>query len=149
VVGLRDQINQKPVITATVVMGLIVLLGGWIFWQLAGGRPSAVSGVKLYFSSDDGHTWFADAAETPSPFDHDGSQAFRCYVFKSASGLTFAGYLEKDGTRDASMPPSGPGPMVKRPGDRNWVPELSPAGQKVADVKSPDGSAAPPQPVMP
>jgi len=148
-VGLRDQINQKPGIVAGMVAGLIVLLVGVIYWQLAGGRPSAVSGVKLYFSSDDGHTWFADVAEKPSPFDHEGSQAFRCYVFKSASGSTFAGYLEKDGATGSAMPPSGGGSMVKRPGDRNWVPELSPAGQKVADVKSPDGSAAPPQPVMP
>ncbi|MGA2440968.1 MAG: hypothetical protein ABSH08_08415 [Tepidisphaeraceae bacterium] len=41
---LRDQLNQKPVITVMAVMGLIVLLVGLIFRQLAG--QSALSGYR-------------------------------------------------------------------------------------------------------
>jgi hypothetical protein len=129
------------------------------FFQLKGNRPSAVSGLHAYYTTDDGRTWFADAWEQVPPFDHDGLSAVRCYVFKTSNSGPFAGYLEMN-TREmhdqltGAAHTIGPviptlGMLVKRPGDKNWVPEASPAGQRILMVKSPDGSAQPPQPVYP
>jgi hypothetical protein len=160
VVGLRDQINQKPAIASVLIVGLILFLLGMIVIQLRGNRPlSGPSGMQSYFTTDDGRTWFADAAEQIPPFDHNGLPAVRCYVFETANSANFAGYLETytqqihdeltGVTHVAGPVNTEAGSFVKRPGDKNWVLEMSPAGQRIVKVKSPDGSAEPPQPVLP
>jgi hypothetical protein len=160
VVGLRDQINQKPAIASMVVGGAVLLLLVIVFAQLRGNRsPTGNSGAERYYTIDDGRTWFADAWEQIPPFDHEGSPAVLCHVFKTSNSAPFAGYLEQytqaahdqltGAVRGAGpvIPPAGV--LVKRPGDKTWVPWASPAGQKILAVKSPDGSAQPPQPVYP
>jgi hypothetical protein len=150
-VGLREQINQKPVVTSAVIGGLILLVIVWTIWQFIPHRPSDPTGIKLYYTTDGGKTWFADAAEKVPPFDHDGSPAVRCQVFKTATSAPFAGYLETYSKQmhdqlTGGAPVQGPpgpastGLLIKRPGDKTWVPELSPQGQRItSDIKIPDG----------
>jgi hypothetical protein len=159
VVGLRDQINRKPAVVAGAIGVLILLLICFTVFNLKKGQPSAVSGAQMYYTSDDGKTWFADAWEKVPPFDHGGAQAVRCYVFKTASSGPFAGYLETytpavhdrlTGVVQSPLPLDVPsGTLVKRPGDKNWVPMVSPAGQKITSVKPPDGSAGSAEALLP
>ena len=159
-VGLRDQINQKPAIAGGVVAALVLVVIGIIYFQLKPhGRPPAISGIQMYYTTDDGHTWFADAWEKIPPFDHDGVQAVRCYLFKTSHTPPFVGYLESytpamhdelSGTVHSIGPViPATGTIVKRPSDKNWVLLGTPAGQKIVQVMSPDGPLDPLQPVMP
>lgn len=158
-VGLRDQINQKPGIAAGVMSLLIVCVAtAWVI-HFRSDRPSALSGNQMYFTADDGKTWFPDAWEKVPPIDHDGTQAVRCYVFKTPSSAPFAGYLETytpaihdflTGARKTPLPVDvTAGTLLKRPGDKNWVPAMSAAGLRIKDVKAPDHSSTPPEPVFP
>jgi len=159
-VGLRDQINEKPAIASAVVIGVILLLIGMIALQLRGNHPpTGPSGMQSYYTADDGRTWFADAEEQIPPFQHDGSLAVRCYVFKTDDSAPFAGYLEQYTSKmhdelTGIVKTTGPifsesGTMVKRPGDKSWIPLGTPVGQQIVHVKNPHGSAEPPQPVYP
>lgn len=159
VVGVRDQINSKPAIAGAVIAGVIVLLIAFIFLQLRANHESPISGERMYYTTDDGRTWFADAVEKIPPFDHNGSMAVRCYVFKTSNSAPFVGYLETYTqpvhdrlagiTKGLAPIDQWSGTLVKRPGDAKWVVGMSPAGQKIMNVKSPDASPEPPQPVTP
>jgi hypothetical protein len=159
VVGLRNQINQKPVIAGIVAVAVVAFVVAMVFSQLRGNHPSTISGVQRYYTADDGKNWFADAWEKVPPFDHDGSPAVLCFVFKTSTSPPFAGYLEEYTpqmhdeltgavkARGAVVPDSGA--LVKRPGDKTWVPLGSPAGRRIVNVASPKGSAGPLQLVDP
>jgi hypothetical protein len=159
VVGLRDQINRKPAVAAGAVGVLILVLVCALVVSVKRSEPSAISGARMYYTTDDGKTWFADAWEKVPPFDHDGAQAVRCYVFKTPTSGSFVGYLETytqaahdylSGAMNSPVPvDTTKGTLVKRPGDKNWVSTASPAGEKVKDVKPPNGSSGPVEPVSP
>jgi hypothetical protein len=141
VVGLRDQLNQRPAIAASIVGGVVLLLLLLVFMQVRPNRPAAISGIQNYFSVDDGHTWFPDSIEKIAPFDHSGSEAVLCHVFQKPGAAPFAGYLEKY-TPEAHDQLTGKTPathtffpfegiLVKRPGDKTWIAEQSAAGQSI------------------
>src|SRR5439155_23406719 len=83
------------------------------------------------FSDDDGKTYFADDVYKAYPFDHNGKQAYRAYVYRAGSGTPFVGYLGREG-----------GMEVKKPGGAKWVPLTGPAGSAITDVKGPGGAPA-------
>lgn len=158
--GLREKLNERPQVSAGVVVGVVLALIALILYEMFGGGPSKhMSGGELYFSADDGQTWFADSADKPTSTDHNGAEAYRCFVFKTSTSAPFAGYLEK--LTPPPPPPATGGPVgpavpdpyttdfVKKPGDKQWVPKMSPQGQKIVDVHAPGGSAEVPQLVVP
>jgi hypothetical protein len=158
-VGFREQINKKPALAGGMFGAAILVLVIFMLWQLSGDRSTATVKVKMYYSSDDGHTWFADDGDKIPPFDHGGAPAVRCYVFQCGASQPFAGYLEKytpemhdqlaglARSKGPMIPESGA--LVKKPGGKDWVLELGPLGRKIVDVHCPDGSADQPQPVLP
>jgi hypothetical protein len=161
--GLREQINKKRGLASGMVGGVTFLLVIFVFWQLFGSRrPPAHPLVKMYYTADDGRTWFADDFDKVAPFDHDGSPAVHCFVFKCSSSAPFAGYLQeytqalhdqltgltKVDAQHTSLDPSGE-ILVKKPGGKNWVLSYSPQGIKIMDVHCPGGSAERPEPVFP
>lgn len=104
---------------------------------------SRVREASGFFTDDDGQTLFtADLMSVP-PFDHNGREAVRAYVFTTDGGNTrFVAYLEKyapqakqaiekfraELLKNPSQPPSavaleqiGQGTLVKKPGQGNWV----------------------------
>ena len=156
--GLREEINKKPGLTAGIVGGIVVLLLLFMYWEMAGGHPRAEGPGKAYYTADDGKTWFADDPGKITPFDHNGAQAVDCFVFKCSGSGPFAGYLEtltRD-AHDAMLNPKGAPPgtsfggtLVKKPGDKDWVLSTTPQGQRILNVQCPDGSGEKPQPVLP
>ncbi len=116
--------------------------------------------LKGYFTSDDGQTWFADDLTNIPPFEKDGRQCVRAFVFtvEGNTNIRFVGYLQRY-TPEAKVvlerqqpgqPPSQEvvsalvnGTEVKRPGDKEWrkfgdAPEIvnivAPGGKKVIPV---------------
>ena len=110
--------------------------------------------TEAFYSNDDGKSYFADALGKPVPFDHDGSPAYRAYVYRCGSSSNpFIGYLARETGRQNSIPsastedavnagatpPSSGGVEVKKPGDQRWVPLDSAEGTAIANVICPDG----------
>jgi hypothetical protein len=102
-----------------------------------------------YFTVDDGATYFKASDTNVPPYDYNGNEADRCFLFQGNREI-FVGYLLKF-TPDAktSLAQSGhpaevmsmthfAGALVKRPGDGTWVPLDSNKGLALARVRSPD-----------
>lgn len=92
--GFREQLNRKPTFSAGVVFGLLALLAVWALVVRLTNRASLQAGGEIYFSTNDGKTWFANPAMNQPPFDYDGATAVRCYVFRVGDSASFVGYLE-------------------------------------------------------
>jgi len=162
---LRSALIDKPI--RAVALAVVLLLVGVVLigsQMRSAGTP--VSHSKAFFTIDDGKTWFPDDAAKLPPFDKDGKQAVRAYVFQSSNGKQFVNHLERfkpeakraledAGKSDPNPKASGPpknlaalqgaytgGREVKRPGDAKWVGtgNFRDAAQ-VMNVKCPDGSA--------
>src|SRR4029453_3783233 len=85
-VGIRESLSRNTKTGYIVATALALVAVAAMTFALArptGPRPP--SGMA-YYSVDDGATWFADAADKPSPFDHQGKPAYRVYVWKCAHG---------------------------------------------------------------
>ena len=123
--------------------GLFVLLcATYVFIQMRGGSSPSAGNAKAFFSVDDGKTWFADDMTKVPPYDKDGKQAVRAFVFHCSDGKKFVGYLQhftpdaKRAIEQLQTPdPNRTGPPdtsgiqkaytvgreVKRPGDAKWI----------------------------
>lgn len=159
--NFRQIFNDKPGAAIGVAAGLVLISALFVYFQIQGPSAPPADG-KAYFSIDDGKSWFADDATKLAPFEKDGKQAVRAYVYRSSKGLEFVNHLERfkpeaRATLEASRnnKPEGQGPAisaaaqsahtagreVKRPGEAKWVGagDFRVAAQVVA-VKTPDGS---------
>ncbi len=169
--GIREQLNQNPAITTGVTIGIIVIALGFIVWQLFGGSGGPSPVTEMYYTVDDGQTRFADDATKVAPFDHDGKEAVRCYVFKCSDGKEFVAYMERM-TKDAKAKYEAAvkaqqnpnengqammeaemlaieGTEVKKPGESKWVRRNSPEGERVTIINCPDGNNAALEIVLP
>jgi hypothetical protein len=161
--NLRATLSDKPIRAVAIAAGLLLVGLAIIVSQLRS-ASAPVSRSQAFFTIDDGKTWFADDAGKLPPFDKDGKQAVRAYVFRSAAGAEFVNHLERfkpDAKRaieeankpDPNQKAAGPpkhlaaiqsaytgGREVKRPGDAKWVGtgDFRDAAQIMA-VKCPDG----------
>jgi hypothetical protein len=138
-VGIRQTINENPAITAAATGAIIVLALIFIIVEALPHHPKAGPPGKLFFSDDDGKTWFADEATKIPPYtDSNGKEAVLANVYKCGqTGTPFVGYLLKyspegqqrmqqalsqPAGRMMNIPPTAFGDtMVKKPGDANWV----------------------------
>jgi hypothetical protein len=118
--------------------------------------PDVIS--KVYFSDDDGKTYFAAGIENGIDFTHDGKHAFRAYVYRCDSGKAFVGFLGRGsgghGAAPAAPDPQHPGAggsptagiEIKKPGQAKWVAFGSVEGQAIIRSLCPSGS---PESVLP
>ena len=108
------------------------------------GVPERVT--EVYYSDDDGKTFFVDDVDKVYPFDRNGKPAYRAYVYRCGDQPPFVHYLgrytDKAKARMAELSaktddPEAVGELarlrntaieVKKPGDANWVPLFSSAG---------------------
>lgn len=157
--GLRETLNENPGITtagtALIILAALVFVG--ISFMRGGGAGGAPSN-QTWFSDDDGKTWFADDRTKIAPFDHNGKQAVRAYVYTCDGGKTkFVGWLErytpaaKKQLEDVRAQSGGVMPLeveartgvqVKKPGtgEKGWVSQSDPRAVEILEVKCPDGT---------
>ncbi|MDB5326250.1 MAG: hypothetical protein JWM57_1819 [Phycisphaerales bacterium] len=156
--GLQASLANRPAVTNGVTIAIIVLAGAFIAFDVARPRPTA-AGQELYFTTDDGQTTFADAADKLPPYEASGKTAVRAYVYACEGGKPFVAYLERytpetvAALQKRDAPGVGPvdreflvaeGTEVKKPGDANWVKRSSDTGAKIVlDLKCPDGNGKP------
>lgn len=135
--SLRMWINAHPALAGGMMILLLATTCG-IFLRGGSGRvPPPKFPTAAYYSDDDGATFFTDKINKPTPFDHNGHQAFLAHVYTADDGQhSWVGYLEKSG--------EDPTAQVKEPGKRNWVQMMSPAGMKILSVKAPAGTGTGP-----
>ena len=107
--------------------------------------------TRVYFSDDDGKTYFAEGVEKGLDFPHEGKQACRAYVYRCDSGKAFVGYLGRRAATRAATPvapdPRYPGKEdtaageieIKKPGEDKWVSLGSAKGQEIIHSLCPVG----------
>jgi hypothetical protein len=166
-VGIRQHINANPKLSIVVACGLIAIATLSIVPALLPKQQAQQYEMNGFYTVDDGRTFFKAPLANIPPFDHQGQQAVRAYVFK-AGDSEFVGYMEQftaEGKRKieeflAANPQVRATPgiyktevelyqtLVKRPGDAQWTPcSLERRVVEITTVKAPDGSPA--KPVQP
>jgi hypothetical protein len=137
--GVRERLNRNPRLAAIVMAVLLLVAGVAVALQFSDGAHAAgMASDKAFFTIDDGATWFADDAAKIAPFQHDGKEAVRAYVFE-CNGKRFVNHLERftpEGHKAAeaaikanqSRQPADvaaqvrlSGAEVKRPGAKLWA----------------------------
>jgi hypothetical protein len=166
-VGIRETLNKNPAITTGATAAIILLAIGFIIYQITGGGSPSVA-TEGYYTIDDGKTWFSDDINKIPPFDKDGKQAVRAYVYECPGSDPFVSHLERytpEGKKaleaaQKSNDPNNPvvmedvmatGLEVKKPltGDKGWVKQGAPAAGKIMELKCPDGKTEGIMPVIP
>jgi hypothetical protein len=117
-----------------------------IWMNLPGYKPAA----QAYYSDDDGATFFADDVQKIYPFDHNGKQAYRAYVYECPGNPRFVSYLArysdstkakmtelaaKSGDADAAAELArlrDGGVEVRKPNQAKWVPLFGREGEAIS-----------------
>jgi hypothetical protein len=159
--GIRQKINENPAMGAVAAVVVIVLAAGIIIWQSTGG-PVTANPNTTYYTVDDGQTWFPAHVSNVPPFDHNGQQAVRAFVYRCGRDKPFVNHLERyrEGARkvlaEAHAAPAGTpvnvgavqgasisGREIKRPGDERWIRGTDGrAAAEITKVNCPEGVEA-------
>ncbi len=161
--GLRETLNENPRITTGITVAIFVRVLAWILWPRGGAASGGGGGgggvvTQMFYTIDDGKTWFADDAKKIPPFTKDGKDAVRAAVYQ-CDGKTFVNHMERytpegqkqlaalyaKGDGAAATDPSAfeaaneTGLEVKSPGDKEWVKITSPKAPAVMKPKCAEG----------
>ena len=153
--AIREALNGKKGVAAVGAGALICIAILFIVIESRGVNTGPLS--KVFYTTDDGKTWFTGDSGKLFPFDHDGQPAYRVDVYKTSDGKEFVGYIERytdsakaqlaqlmaqpqpDQMKIASV--TNDGLEIKRPGASKWYRLNSPEGTEIMATPSPDGSA--------
>jgi hypothetical protein len=163
--GVRETLNRYKAVTMGAA--LVVTIGALTFAVLqvrGGGPPTSVNlNGKVFFTTDDGKTWFVDDVRNIPPFAKDGKDAVRAHVYRTSDGTKFVGYLERysPASRKALAaalakpvqdqledPYASAEIQCKKPGEATWVSMSDPRSQSVMTVVSPKGAGDKVSPVL-
>ena len=109
---------------------------------------------KAFFTTDDGATLFAEDISRISPFDHDGREAVRAFVFTCDGGkhqwVQCLQKFEADAKRQlegynpqkGGRLPSRVSTLVKRPGASGWNSAADPRSTDIVEPHCPEGMGA-------
>jgi hypothetical protein len=149
--GLREKLNSSKKLGMGVGIGFLLLSMVMLYFALRDDTPAALE--QGFFTVDDGKTYFADDIKKVAPFQHEGKEAVRAYVYEQDGKKTVA-YLERftpaakprmeeliannDGTLKAQSElgqflMENPA-QIKRPGDQVWLPSNTNEGMKIRTV---------------
>jgi hypothetical protein len=111
-----------------------------------------LAGAQLYFTDDDGKTFFPESAAKIPPFDHSGKQAVEAIVYKCDGKEPFVNHMKRftpeakkqmesmsklDPTAMMTIESKG-GMEVKSPGQKDWVKTTDPKHLEVIRPKCSD-----------
>jgi hypothetical protein len=162
--GIREALNRRPKVAVIIGVVLCAVAIPMMIWANSSGVPGRAS--ESYYSDDDGKTFFPDDIDKLYPFERNGKQAYRAYVYECKDGKQFVSYLARyTAAAKAKIPelekntkdPEALGQAnqlrstaieVKKPGSDQWFSQLSAQGSEIAAHPTcADGSTA--QQVMP
>ncbi len=163
--SLREFIDRHRRVVL-VVMSLVILAAlFYIGRHLLGRNDQLDASQNVFYSCDDGKTFFSDRMDRIVPFDHEGMQAFRAAVYRCDQGTPFVAFLMQpdDIARKELDTAQSQSPedfrlavlrtqrqvKVKRPGERAWVGIDSAEGTKIIAAKCPNVGSDVPTPVSP
>jgi hypothetical protein len=156
--GTRRKRKQRVGAVLKVTSAVLLIAAAGVIWWCFRGSPQS-QGPQVFFTDDDGSTWFADDQTKLAPWDHNGKPAVLAKVYQTAGGKQFIAYLMKftDKAREEALysqktghmrsgPSAAKGPadnplLVKKPHDKEWVPANDPRAREITTIKCPDGSA--------
>jgi hypothetical protein len=154
-VRIRQALRANRSITLGISICMIALASLWIVSYGIGSRASLdLDTGRAFFTDDDGTTWFKDDARKVPPFDRNGKQAVRCFIYKCGeNGTPWVSHLMrytpegtarlKTNTLDPGVTETGPALVeVKEPnsGERGWVSENDPRAIRIQELVCPDGA---------
>jgi hypothetical protein len=131
---VEETTNKKPVVIV-VACCVALIVSAWVIVRSLRPRAPETVGQHLYYTDDDGETWFVADNKAKPPFDHNGKEAVCVFLYSCDGGKTkYVSYLLKfdssvsGNTRDdpepsatPQIPVGAPGTLVKRKGDAKWV----------------------------
>ena len=165
--SIRESINNSPKRTAIVMSVCVVATVGYAAFVASGGSTGSASlPSQMYFSADDGKTYFADDSARIPPFDHYGKQAHLAGVFRCPGKQPFVAYVLRyspEGAAELAKIPASlrisADPAVnaikastaeaKRPGAKAWTPATADAFGALLVPACPHGHAEVPEQVLP
>lgn len=158
--GLREKVNQHQRWVVVAAVAACLVSAGWL---VLSNRDLPERAPSAYYSDDGGKTYFADGTDRIYPFDHNGRQAYRAYVYRFGNGQPFVSYLaryaegarkhlaelaDKSGSPDALRElqvARASGIEVSKVGQTDWYPVNSSKGAEVtAHPVGSDGNRATP-----
>jgi len=93
--SIREIIQRNQRVCGAVA-GVAVLAALGVSMRSLSGSEQPPRVERVFYSDDDGATYFVDNVDRLPPFDHDGKPAVRAHVFRCGhGGDAFVGYLEK------------------------------------------------------
>lgn len=139
--GIRDFLNSNPI---PVAAGLIVLIGLVFYFFVGNPFSNRVPKAPMYFSNDDGATFYIDDMDNIPPFD--GGDGLGAFVVRAPGGEPYVKYLYKydeslhDAIREADAENrrrTYKGLFYKAPGDTEWLSDQNPEHEAaIAELKS-------------
>lgn len=89
-----QKLKENKTVGIGVAAALIIFAVGILGFQFySGGSGVPAAATSGYYTDDNGKTFFKDDLNKLSPFGHNGKQAYRADVFKSANGEPFVGLV--------------------------------------------------------
>ena len=148
--SIREKLNQNGTLTTLGAVAIVVLAVVVVVWQL--GSRGSPEPKGLYFSSDDGSSYFVQDLNSVPPITKGGKEAVQAMVFKCGWGKPFVAYLqrytpeakkryEESIANNTGLSPAAiiPGRQVKRPGDKEWISSSDPQYTPIINVQCPSG----------
>jgi hypothetical protein len=124
--AIRETLQKNPV-AATVAAALLIVIFVFVIRFELKGQSDFSNADKLFYSDDDGKTWFLDDPAKGSPIDYDGKKAYRALVYRCPGGQPFVAYLAKFSDHQIAQMASDdrvlglPMHDLKKPGESKWV----------------------------
>jgi hypothetical protein len=165
--SVREAMQRSKALSATAAVVMILIAGGAIVYQAFRAGPDRRVG-EVFFTTDDGKTWFPGPADRFPPFQHEGRTAVQAVVWAGDGGKTkFVSHLVRytpEGQKKATALRKGADPSalqelpgnfswreVKRPGapESDWISDNDPKARDLMQPVLPPGVQGPPQRVAP
>jgi hypothetical protein len=126
--ALRETLQQYRGPATGGAIAFLVICAVVITFEFKGlkGQSNLYGAGQVFYSDDDGKTWFLDDVAKESPFDHDGKQAYRAMVYRCPGGTPFVAFLAKYSDRQKAKVNAEGGIAgnfgdLKKPGDSKWM----------------------------
>jgi hypothetical protein len=93
--GVRESLNENKRLGLGVATGVVVVGLAIISFQVFGGSKGGGidQPTQVFYTDDNGKTFFKDDVYKVSPFDRSGKKAYRAEVFQCDDGKQFVGLI--------------------------------------------------------